>query len=181
MTTEWLFMITGEAQTHRRGIAYLLAALGGSLVLACILIFWDVVDGGCYVFSALVCPVWFIVSGIKTAIQRPPFLIATARLLIPVGVLLLAICNYTVQRQIAKANSATLIQACESYYKDNGKYPDRLDQLVPRYLGSVPMAKYCLSGGFWYFPQQHMFFYEDIPPFGRPVYTFDDKRWGYVD
>lgn len=129
----------------------------------------------------LVCPVWFIVSGIKTAIQRPPFLIATARLLIPVGVLLLAICNYTVQRQIAKANSATLIQACESYYKDNGKYPDRLDQLVPRYLGSVPMAKYCLSGGFWYFPQQHMFFYEDIPPFGRPVYTFDDKRWGYVD
>jgi hypothetical protein len=133
-----------ETEPQRPGNTKILAQLNGSIALASILIFIDVVVEGCYEFSPMVCPVWLAISLIKGLVKRASPGIAAARLLIPIATLLLVLGNYFVQTRIAWANSATLIQACESYHKDNGKYPDRLDQLVPRYLSSVPSAKYCL-------------------------------------
>ncbi len=108
---------------------------------------------------------------------------AAIRVLIPVATGLLVIANYSVQKRIAMANSARLIQACEQYREAHGAYPGRLDDLVPHYLGSVPRAKYCCwLSGFWYLASpQHLLLWYEIPPFGRRVYMFETGEWRYLD
>ena len=108
---------------------------------------------------------------------------AAARVLIPVVTGLFVVVNYSVQRTIAMGNAECLIQACERYREDNGAYPERLGELLPRYLNSVPRAKYCCSRSeFWYFraPRPLLVWYE-VPPFGRRVYNFETGNWRYMD
>jgi hypothetical protein len=80
-------------------------------------------------------------------------------------------------------NAERLIEACERYREANETYPERLGELVPRYLNSIPRAKYCCSWGeFWYFgaPRPLLLWYE-IPPFGRKIYNFERGTWRYLD
>ena len=160
-----------------------LAAIGGTLICALFLVFLDVVVDGSYLFSALVCPIWFIVGVVRAVLRRPRLGVAAARVLIPVVTGLFVVVNYSVQRTIAMGNAERLIQACERYREDNGAYPEHLGELVPRYLNSVPRAKYCCSRSeFWYFgaPRPLLVWYE-VPPFGRRVYNFETGNWRYMD
>jgi len=160
-----------------------LTAIRGSLICALVVIFLDVVVSGCYLFSALACPIWCIVGAVRAALQQPGPGVAAARVLIPVATGLLAFANYSVQRTIAMGNAERVIEACERYREANGAYPERLGELVPRYLNSVPRAKYCCSWSeFWYFgaPRPLLLWYE-IPPFGRRIYNFERGDWGYID
>lgn len=43
----------------------------GSIVGAVALLIWDAAISGSYLTSILVCPIWFLVSLLKNAIQRP--------------------------------------------------------------------------------------------------------------
>jgi hypothetical protein len=96
--------------------------------------------------------------------------------------LLLVLANYSIQKSIATANAAYIIQACESYREANGSYPARLDRLIPRYLRSIPRAKYCFwFGEFQYFPEVHLLCWFDIPPCGRRVYSLERRTWRYLD
>jgi hypothetical protein len=178
-------MVAEEAE-RRLCVWDAVAALCGSLIGAFVLICLDAVLDGCYLTSLLVCPVWFIVSVVKSLVQRPKPLIASARAAVPLVTLLLVLGNYYVQRSVANANAANLIRACESYREANGTYPERLEQLVPRYVASIPRAKYCcLHGEFWYLYGRdfecHILLWYDIPPFGRKTYNLDSRRWGYLD
>ncbi len=160
-----------------------LTAIRGSLICALVVVFFDVVVSGCYLFSALVCPLWCIVGAVRAALQQPGPGMAAARVLIPIVTGLLAFANYSVQRSIAMGNAERVIEACERYREANGAYPERLGELVPRYLNSVPRAKYCCSWSeFWYFgaPRPLLFWYE-IPPFGRRIYNFERGTWRYLD
>jgi hypothetical protein len=119
--------------------------------------------------------------------RQPSHRVAYARLLAPIITLILVVANYNVQGKIAMANAGRIIQACEEYRKNNGAYPERLDDLIPRYLNSVPRAKYCLqSSDFRYFvspepPQNPILHWYQVPPFGRKVYDFETGEWHYVD
>lgn len=160
-----------------------LRAIGGTLICALVVIFLDVVVSGCYFFSALVCPIWCIVGAVRAALKRPELGVAAARVLIPIVTGLLAFANDSAQRSIAMDNAQRVIEACERYHKANGAYPERLAELVPRYLNSVPRAKYCCSWGeFWYFgtPQPLLLWYE-VPPFGRRIYNFERGAWNWLD
>ena len=160
-----------------------LTAVRGTLICSLVLIFFDVVVYGCYMFSVLVCPVWCVIAAVRAGLTRAGWGVAAARILIPVVTGLLADANYSVQRTIAMGNAARVIQACERYHEANGAYPERLAELVPRYLSSVPRAKYCCSQSeFWYSgaPRPLLVWWE-IPPFGRRVYNFERGDWGYVD
>jgi hypothetical protein len=80
-------------------------------------------------------------------------------------------------------NAARLIEACERYREANGAYPERLADLAPLYLSSVPRAKYCCSySEFRYYgsPSPILSWYQ-IPPFGRRVYNFETGKWRYLD
>jgi len=153
------------------------------LICSLVVLIFDVVVDGSYMVSVLVCPIWFLVSVVRAIVRRPSLGVAAARLLIPLVTILFAVANHSVQKRIAMGNAARLIQACQQYREANRAYPERLGELVPRYLSSVPRAKYCLtfSEFRYYGPPLAMLIWYEYPPFGRRIYNFDKGRWGYLD
>ena len=86
--------------------------------------------------------------------------------------------------QIARQRADTLIAAIQSFNLQNNRYPDNLDELVPKFINHVPEAKYTfLFQKFTYVssPNSHRLFYISIPPFGRPTYIFESGSWGHLD
>ena len=167
----------GGKTAHRSGIR-------GSIIGVFILLFWDAAISGSYVMSILVCPIWFIVSILKNAIQRPGWRVALIRIAIPPLTLALVLANDSLQYKIGKANAPRIIAACEQFHSANGRYPKTLNELVPQYLPSIPRAKYCLMLGefmYWNFDEEPMLVWYVVPPYGRKTYTFNDQRWGYLD
>lgn len=157
--------------------------VGRSIAGALVLLFFDIAIGGSFAFSLLVCPIWFVVSLLKNAIQRPGWRVALIRVAIPPLVLGVALANHEVQLRVGKANAARVVTACEEFHAAHGTYPQRLEELVPQYFPAVPRAKYCLDGEFRYWNNEGRAFlvwYPD-PPYGRSIYNFDQRRWGYLD
>ena len=60
--------------------------------------------------------------------------------------------------------------------------PEKLDELVPNYLPSIPPAKYCLGGDFkyWNFDGGSTLWWTRYG-FYRRFYNFDSKRWSNLD
>jgi hypothetical protein len=162
-----------------------LRAIRGSLILAFALIFFDAILDGTLLFSYLICPIWFVVALIRASFSRESTRVITARILAPVLVGLLVFGNYMFQWNIARAHAAQIIQACERYREVNGTYPRKLDDLVPRYLSSIPIAKYCLGQNqFTYYNSGSpapILWWLQIPPFGNEIYNFQRRTWRYLD
>jgi hypothetical protein len=159
--------------------------LGMSICGAFAILLVDVVLFGSSILSLVVCPIWFIFSMLKNAIQRPGWRLALIRIAIPVLTLGLVLVNDTIQYRIAESNTLRIIAACEEFNANNGKFPHILDELVPQYLPSIPRTKYCLVLGefrYWNSDDGHpILVWYVIPPYGRNVYDFGDKRWNYLD
>ena len=65
-------------------------------------------------------------------------------------------------------------------------YPEKLDQLVPEYVSSIPSATYGLFGNekFSYAPHETtepFIFYHCVPPFGVCYYYVESRCWEYLD
>jgi hypothetical protein len=168
-----------------------LAPVCGSLILSIVLIFWDAILEGGYLLSFFVCPIWLVFALFRAGSGRATGRVAVARILIPLVTGLVVFANSYMQDEIAMAGAARIIQACERYREDNGDYPAKLSDIVPRYLDSIPTAKYCCSQHeFWYFghpatsekssPPPTLSWVQ-VPPFGRKVYNFVSGQWRYVD
>lgn len=89
-------------------------------------------------------------------------------------------------RRVAEERAATIIAAVEAYRAANGAYPERLEQLAPRFIAALPSrARLTFSdSGFRYFAASetsHTLMYVAIPPFGRRTYNFESKSWGFID
>lgn len=171
--------VKGRCARLRDGVT----ATRGSLICSLALVFLDVVLDGSYIFSAAVCPIWFLVAVVRAVARRSSSVVAAARMLMPLVTGILVVANYSVQGTIAMGNAARLIEACERYREANGAYPERLADLAPHYLSSIPRAKYCCSSsefGYCGSPQ-HTLSWWKCPPFGRRVYTFETGEWRYVD
>jgi hypothetical protein len=88
--------------------------------------------------------------------------------------------------ELAGPRAEAVLAALDHYKSDHGRYPDRLDALVPRYLAKVPLAKVAIG-----FNELHYFLSEDgtearlwyvvLAPFGRRVYFTETRRWQYMD
>jgi hypothetical protein len=64
----------------------------------------------------------------------------------------------------------------------NGRHPSKLDELVPKYLTSVPPAKHCMMGVFSYRNSDgHCTLWWTRYGFYRRIYNFDEKRWSNLD
>ncbi|HEX8925493.1 MAG TPA: hypothetical protein VF786_06845 [Terriglobales bacterium] len=101
-----------------------------------------------------------------------------------IGTALLALASISVNNALAEKRCRRLIADCEQYHAKYNKYPDRLEQLVPEFISSVPLAKYTMQfNDFSYMssPERHTIMYVAFPPFGRPYYVFETHRWGYLD
>jgi hypothetical protein len=134
-----------------------------SIAAALGLLVWDAVLVGSFAFSIVVCPVWFFFSIGKNASRsrRPGWKLALLRIAIPALTLGLVLTNAAVQSRITEANATKIITACKEFHTANGRYPTTLEELVPKYMSSVPRAKYCVYGKFLYFKQQPMLMWYD--------------------
>ncbi|HZM02588.1 MAG TPA: hypothetical protein VFC44_06160 [Candidatus Saccharimonadales bacterium] len=123
-----------------------------SLTGAIVLLLWDVVLTGSFLMSLMVCPVWLLISLIRSLWSRPGWKLAGIKAAIPVVTLGVVFANASFQARIEDGNAGRIIKAAEQYRSATGNYPDTLNDLVPKYLSLVPPAKYCLmhSDGFRY-------------------------------
>jgi hypothetical protein len=97
-----------------------------------------------------------------------------------------AIGRRTTWIRVAEANGQRILAACEEYHAANGRFPRKLDELVPNYINSVPVVKYCLGPGsrFFYGAPEHgnaILAWEIVSPHYRRTYNFGTRSWGYVD
>jgi hypothetical protein len=144
----------------------------------------DVAFTGSFLLSLIGCPLWFLGSLLKGLEDRVGWRRTVLRMAFPIVTLALVWANNVVQNRIADANAARVIAACEEFRAANGSFPKSLHELVPRYLPSVPRAKYCLVfGNFFYFNNggHSVLFWCVVPPFGRRTYDFEPRRWSYMD
>jgi hypothetical protein len=158
----------------------------GSVGAAAIVLTFDVVLTGSILMSSILCPIWMLVSLLKSAINRPGWGLAVARIFIPALTLWLVKANDAFQLRVAEANGQRIVAACEDYHAANGRFPGKLDELVPKYMNSVPVAKYCLGPGsrFFYVAPDHgsaMLAWEIVAPHYRRVYNFETRCWFYLD
>ena len=90
------------------------------------------------------------------------------------------------QNRMADHRAIALGNACLAYHAKYQHYPQRLDELVPEFIPSVPLAKYTLGGGSFFYSaglsgREPMLYYEALPPFGRRFYHMETGGWGYLD
>lgn len=86
--------------------------------------------------------------------------------------------------RLAQSRAEVLVSAVKSFHSENQRYPQSLEELVPRHIEQVPLAKYTLMfNQFRYFTSDNATYleYMDMPPFGRPVYSFSRGEWLYLD
>jgi hypothetical protein len=145
----------------------------------------DMIGWGSYLFSALVCPIWFTVAVVLALLRRLSPRAAAAYLAMPVLIAVVVFGNSCLQQAIARANAARVVDACESYRRANGSYPGQLEDLIPRYLPSIPRAKYCcILGEFGYYGGHggnHLLWWYDLPPTDRWVYNLERGTCRFVD
>ena len=156
-----------------------------SLFGAGFLLFWDL-GSGAYALSILVCPIWFLVTVIRNYIVQTEWRIALFRAAIPALTLGIALANTFIQWEIADVNGERIVRACESFYSDSGRYPKTLNELVPRYLPSIPPAKYSMDGAFHYYNsddsggQAPILWWNQFLLL-RMIYSFESKEWYHLD
>lgn len=157
-------------------------AIKGSLLLAAFVLFGDVASEGFYVWSLLICPLWFLISVVKNLLRRPGWRIAALRVAMPLLTFGIAISNANLQWRISDAHAEQVIKACNEFQTANGRYPAKLEDLVPKYLVSVPCAKYCMMGKFSYVNSDgHARLWWTRYGFYRRIFDFDKKRWSSLD
>jgi hypothetical protein len=89
-----------------------------------------------------------------------------------------------IQNRMARQRAGIVIAAVEAFHAAEKRYPENLAQLAPKYLESVPRAKYTVFfGDFIYCASagDATLMFVALPPFGRPIYRFVIGKWGYLD
>jgi hypothetical protein len=81
-------------------------------------------------------------------------------------------------------NARLIIKAVEAYRVGQGKYPERLEDLVPQFLSKVPRSAVRLTSTKYYYlhhKDYHSLMWAEAPPFGRRTYKFETKEWSHID
>lgn len=156
--------------------------LRGSIKGAMALILIDVVLLGSYIITIYLGAIWFVLCFVKRLPKEVGIKLAVIRTSIPVVTMLLVFTNFQVQYVIALEKGNRIAVACKKYRSINGKYPDRLDDLVPQYLSCIPVAKYCLLlNQFDYSPDRPTLYWDSIPFGGMTRCNIERGEWRYMD
>ena len=85
---------------------------------------------------------------------------------------------------IARERAEGLIVAVEQYYAKQGRYPGRLEELVPAIIPAIPRAKYVIVADRFQYSvsgSRHSLMYVVVPPYGRRIYSFEERKWTDVN
>jgi hypothetical protein len=150
-----------------------------SLILSLVILFLNVGVTGDYFLACVFCSIWFFVALVRESVGHSSLIVMWARILIPVVTGILVYANFVVQEKISLSNAAIIIQACEHYHSDNGAYPEKLTDLVPHYLSSIPRAKYSLGSDKFTYNGSDQAFLMYWKQFGWPRFYDLRKRYWF--
>jgi hypothetical protein len=98
-------------------------------------------------------------------------------LLAVVGIMALFMFN----RQVGTQRADDLVKAVEAYSAKHGQFPQNLEQVVPDFMSSIPLARYTLASNDFSYRTgpdgKHVLSWTAMPPLARRSYTFEEKRW----
>lgn len=89
-------------------------------------------------------------------------------------------------KRLTQCRAVKLGQACQAYRAKYRHYPERLDDLVPEFVASVPPATTGIFGddGFVYSSHdgpEPFIYYNCLPPFGNCYYYVESRCWVFLD
>ena len=156
-----------------------------SVLWGCVLIALDVADGT-FVQSIVACPLWFVVSVVRSAWVRPGRQVALVRAAIPLAVLSTVLTNDSLQRTIAKGRAEQVVKAIGAFRDETGRYPEDLQELVPGHLGNVSTPKWAILFNRFHYSEGGgesgpSLWWIDIPPHGKRLFNFEEARWRSID
>ena len=73
-------MVTSRVKSRCPRLRDGLTAIRGAMICSFVVVILDVIVSGSYLFSALVCPIWFLVEVVRAIIRRPSLGVAAARI-----------------------------------------------------------------------------------------------------
>jgi hypothetical protein len=174
-----------EKAMHPAGVRGFFREIKRSVVGAAVLLAGDaVIGGGTFMTSMIICTFWFLVSLVRNLNKRLGWAIALVRIGIPASILGLVLANNHFQLQVADARAQRVIAACVAYQTANGKFPEKLNELVPKYMPFIPSARYCpgpWSQFRYYNGENPSLFWYIFPPFDRKIYNFNTRSWSYMN
>ncbi len=184
-------MILNKSAESPHGVQGRHGILRRSLVIAAVLYVLDalVLDQGVWAILAVLIVAVVRLSRAALALARTGWTATRVHALTVLIYLLMATAvlgtKYANER-IARDRAEVVIAAVRQYEQRQGRLPERLEDLVPDFLPSVPRAKYTLLQVFNSFvyddsPSRHTLMWMALPPFGRVTYNFEQGRWGYLD
>jgi hypothetical protein len=126
------------------------AGLLAVLIVASLLFVMDALMGN-WVFLSLLVGILQVVVGLPLLFLKQEGRRQRLRnISIFLGVLVMVVVMVNVNAYIAPLRADRLIKGIESYRAATGVYPQKLDDLVPKYIDHVPYAQYTIGGIFWY-------------------------------
>jgi hypothetical protein len=158
----------------------------GAWIRASLLVLLDAFFLGQGVISVLV-GAWLLLVSLPLSFTRKNIPVRPERLR-NIGIYATAVALVLVVTQandyIARQRADRLVSAVNAYHEKYEKYPESLDALVPEFIEHVPLAMYTFVFNAFYYDKTQggaALFYVDMPPFGRPSYSFDEQQWKYMD
>ena len=159
-------------------------SLAGVTAVAAVVFVIDALVLNCVFFSLLPPVIGLLVARPLSFLKRfrPQRRHILGSIGIFLGALALVVAMGYVNARIGPSHAQRLIDAIENYRAATGVYPQKLDDLVPKFIDHVPYAQYKLIGQFYYVrgaPTEALLWYN---PHGMDHrgYNFKTKRWGYA-
>jgi hypothetical protein len=92
--------------------------------------------------------------------------------------------TFMFNRHMGYVNARLIIKAVEDYRAAYGEYPERIEDLVPQFLSKVPRSAFRVTFTeylYLHHNDHHSLMWVEAPPFGKPEYHFETKKWSYLD
>jgi hypothetical protein len=98
------------------------------------------------------------------------------------GLAALAFIRYDIAQGRIQADQ--VVAAVQQFREKQGRYPDRLAELVPGFLPAVPRARWAYSANEFRYVGSSLhprLIFVGIPPFDRRIFNFETGGWDVID
>jgi hypothetical protein len=174
----------GKKKTERKGPRHFV----WTLVVCAVLYFLDALLIGLPSLGTFLCVIFMLTNFVAFLWRRK----GDRAIMVKYGIRSLTICltvlailsTFMFNRHLGHVNARLIIKAVEDYRVEQGKYPERLEELVPQFLSEVPCSAIRLTSTKYYYLQHkeyHSLMWAEAPPFGRRTYHFETREWSYID
>ena len=92
--------------------------------------------------------------------------------------------SHNLNLKMGASNADRIIDAVETFYMDQNRFPEKLEELVPVYLERIPRAAVRFNANeyrYWDEGGRYQLLWVKVPPYLRAVYDFGTKEWIVFD